>query len=100
MQGRDISDLYLPKDKSASKEPWREEFLYEFPQGTGGGGPKATALVRKDFKYMYWQDSNYEQLFNLHDDPLEFVDLWNRSEYKDVLYEMRKRHDELKLSVV
>ena len=97
MQGRDISDLYLPTGRKL--EPWRDEFYYEFPIGTGGGGPKATALVRKDFKYMRWPEINLEQLYNLQEDPLEFEDLRDRPEHKDRLEQMRKRHDELKLKV-
>jgi len=46
MQGRDIADLYL--DKPKSKEPWREEFYYEFPQISGKIEP-STALVRREW---------------------------------------------------
>jgi hypothetical protein len=49
---------------------------------------------------MHWSGINYEQLFNLQEDPLEFVDVWNRSDYKGVLEEMRERHNELQLKVM
>ena len=31
--------------------------------------PASEALVRKDYKYFYWPDFNYEQLFDLTNDP-------------------------------
>jgi arylsulfatase len=98
MQGRDIADLYLMPDAKAT---WRKEFFYEHPgMGYKQGIPESTALVRKDFKYMKWPQYNYEQLFDLKNDPLEHNDIVNHSEYADLLAEMRAKHDELKKSVI
>ena len=92
MQGRDISDLYLP----AETDPWREEFFYEFPSPDERGIPSSTALVRKDWKYIHWVKHNREQLFHLENDPLERNDLYDDVNATGVLESMRKRHDELK----
>ena len=101
MQGRDISDLYLPNEKndnhlsqSVDVEPWRNEFFYEFPSFEEIFIPSSTALVRKTWKYIYWPEHNREQLFDLQNDPLEVNDLYDKNETKSIIDEMRKRHDE------
>ncbi len=102
MQGRDMSNLYLPckdDDKLCQKE-WRSEFYYEFPIGSSGNIEQSSALVRKDYKFMSWKDFKYEQLFNLENDPLEMNDLRNETEFKDIVDEMRARHDELRAAVM
>mmetsp|Transcript_19265 Transcript_19265/g.28858 ORF Transcript_19265/g.28858 Transcript_19265/m.28858 type:complete len:617 (+) Transcript_19265:117-1967(+) len=103
MQGRDISDLYLPNKKneyhdtaSVKVEPWREEFFYEFPSPEEVFIPSSTALVRKQWKYIKWPAHDYEQLFNLEEDPLENNDLFNEMSVKPILDKLRERHDELK----
>ena len=47
---------------------------------------------------MYWPDFNYEQLFDLKEDPGEMNDLFQsiNPEHKLKLDEMRKRFTELK----
>jgi len=91
MQGRDISPLYLAKDKPA----WRTEFFYEHGP-IGKVIPPSEALVRKDWKYMYWPEANYEQLFDLAADPREENDLARAPKHAARLAEMRARFAELK----
>lgn len=96
MQGRDIGDLYLEQAPN-SIFPWRTEFFYEHPTITSKERiPYSEALVRKDFKYMYWKEYGYEQLFDLVNDPIEEVDLAGDPAYADKLAEMRMRFKELK----
>jgi arylsulfatase len=92
-QGRDLAPLYL-----AEKKPdWRSEFLYEHGAiGKAGGIPPSEALVRKDWKYMYWPERKYEQLFDLKADPIEENDLARVPKHAEKLAEMRKRFAELK----
>jgi arylsulfatase len=68
MQGSDLANLYL------RNQPGRHEFFYEFWQDIDGI-PNSVALVQKDFKYIYWNDFDYHQAFNLTADPLEEHDL-------------------------
>ena len=103
MQGRDISDLYLANEKSeihnsesVEKEPWREEFFYEYPSPDEWGIPSSTALVRKDWKYIFWPMEKREQLFNLANDPMEMDDLYESKNDEAMLLEMRQRHNELR----
>jgi len=97
MQGRDISDLYLPnKDTidektAAEKSPWREEFFYEFSYPDSKTFiPSSNAVVQKKWKYIDWTGYNHEQLFNLENDPLEFTDVKYRMENSEILTSMRK----------
>eukprot|EP00551_Chaetoceros_affinis_P005849 CAMPEP_0203683446 /NCGR_PEP_ID=MMETSP0090-20130426/47527_1 /ASSEMBLY_ACC=CAM_ASM_001088 /TAXON_ID=426623 /ORGANISM="Chaetoceros affinis, Strain CCMP159" /LENGTH=744 /DNA_ID=CAMNT_0050552593 /DNA_START=52 /DNA_END=2286 /DNA_ORIENTATION=- len=103
MQGRDISDLYLPNEKdehhataSVEVEPWREDFFYEFPHDNERFIASSTALVTKEWKFINWPAHNRQQLFNLEEDPLENNDLFNEMSVKPILDKLRERHDELK----
>lgn len=100
MQGRDISELYLEQNKVKVSKPWRTEFFYEHPTLRSKDFiPASEALVRKDFKYMYWPEHGVEQLFNLKADPIEEIDLAGLPEYRAKLKEMRERFNELKEAV-
>jgi arylsulfatase A-like enzyme len=100
MQGRDISELYLGKDIT----DWRAEFFYEHPSIRSEDPtieskdfiPASEALVRKDWKYFYWPDFKYEQLFHIAEDPLEENDLAKDPKHAEKLNEMRARFKELK----
>lgn len=95
MMGRDMSPLYL---NPASPE-WRDEFFYEHPIISHKRYiPSSEALVRKDFKYMYWPDWKYEQLFDLTNDPGELEDIFNstKPDIVEIKANMKKRFDELK----
>jgi arylsulfatase A-like enzyme len=124
MMGRDISQLYrkggyddideatfnntqrmfpIPASDgngiyhSGSKSSWRTEFFYEYPLHSNNI-PASEALVRKDYKYFYWTHYNYEQLFDIVNDPGEMNDLVNSTDpsIQQKLKDMRKRFNELK----
>jgi len=140
MMGRDMSDLYR-KEKNAegrylharerrylennnpsssnskyhtgNSSNWRTEFFYHHPMHTDRDFiPASEALVRKDYKYMYWPDFDYEELFDLRNDPGEVHDLLKQSkknkgsewvagddvtdQVRDILEEMRERFKDLK----
>ena len=107
-QGRDIADLYLGKGAK-----WRKDFFYEYLQGDQKVDPVTAkghsgrnwidasfALVTKEWKYIYWPQQNYEQLFNRRLDPFDEFDLLtNSSTYKTpdgVYYKMQARYNFLK----
>jgi hypothetical protein len=102
MQGRDFAPLYL-QDKLG--EPWRDEFFYEWPSPFGPPHnpawwmPQAEALVRKDYKYMYWPQYKFHQLFNLKKDSMEENDIVNTTEHAGLLLAMKARFLELKAAV-
>jgi arylsulfatase len=92
MQGRDISTLY-----AANKTDWRQEFFYEHATISNANRiPASEALVRKNWKYMYWPDFKTEQLFHLETDPQEEKDLAPDPTHAAQLQEMRQRFAELK----
>ena len=100
MMGRDMAPLYLPADAAAPAAPaWREEFFYEHPVvGNREYIPASEALVRRDYKYMYWPDYGYEQLFDLVRDPGEMDDIINSTlpEVVAIREEMKERFAWLK----
>ena len=96
MQGRDISDLYLNNndaytslsvDELKKKVEWRNEWFYEFNMGKENDGldhpwqafiDASFALVNDEWKYVYWPQHNYEQLFHRSVDPFDEWDLLNK----------------------
>jgi arylsulfatase len=84
MQGRDIAQLYL--NPQETKQSWRQDFFYEWTQGNPVDAvghppyyqiPAVFALIRKDYKYFYWPQVRYEQLFRIETDPYEEADILN-----------------------
>jgi arylsulfatase len=72
MQGQDLSPLYL-SDPGAG---WRDEFFYEHPTITSRDRiPASQAVIRRDWKYVYWPEFQYEQLFDLTRDRHEVRNL-------------------------
>jgi arylsulfatase A-like enzyme len=93
MQGRDIAPLYL----AAAPPAWRTEYFYEHPKLRKADFiPASEALVRTDWKYMFWPGHEYEQLFDLTQDPHEENDLAKDPAHATRLAEMRTRFAELK----
>ena len=93
-QGRDIAASYQEGGNFG-----RDDWYYEFTTSHAGGST-ATALVGRRYKYIFWRRIQYEQLFDLQEDPLEMNDLRNSSGHKSILALMRIRHDELRANVL
>lgn len=83
MQGRDMAQLYLnPKEAAQS---WRKDFYYEFKLRQAEHKvemdeyylPHILALIQKDYKYFYYPQFKYEQLFHVKEDPWEEHDIIN-----------------------
>lgn len=99
MQGRDISDLYLQKLKDGKtaleRDPWRQEFFYEFRFADRNFIPGSDALVNHMYKYIEWvENGNYTQLFDLEKDPYEVNDLLHNepsAESLNIAKEMQTR---------
>ncbi|HMP80115.1 MAG TPA: sulfatase-like hydrolase/transferase [Pirellulaceae bacterium] len=92
VQGRDLGPLYLNSDASGELPPWREEFFYEHPTITNRERiPASQAVVRRDVKYIYWPEWEYEQLFDLTEDPTEKQDIAHDPDNRDRLLHFRNR---------
>ena len=100
MQGRDMSDLYLPKIENGKpvleRKPWRDEFFYEFTIFDENFIPSSNALVRKRWKFIHWYTKNGFQLFDLGSDPLELYDVKDDPANADIVKEMKARLFELR----
>ena len=88
MQGRDLSPLYLGDGVPG----WRDEFFYEHPTITSRDRiPSSQGVIRRDWKYVYWPEFEYEQLFNLKSDPEEIRNLVDDPASASELSKMRQR---------
>jgi len=91
MQGRDLSPLYMADEAPA----WRDEFFYEHPTITSRDRiPASQGVIRADWKYVYWPEFDYEQLFNLKEDGQEIRNLAGDSAHADERAKMRLKLDE------
>jgi arylsulfatase A-like enzyme len=91
VQGHDLSPLYL----SATPPAWRDEFFYEHPTITSRDRiPSSRGVIRRDWKYVYWPEFEYEQLFDLNADPEEFRNLADDARSSARLATMRQRLSE------
>ena len=97
MQGSDLAQLYLENSPPA----WRAEYFYEHATIRDVDFiPSSQALVRKDWKYIFWPDFNREQLFDLTADPFEENDLVADPNRAAKLDELRARFAELRSSAL
>lgn len=88
MQGQDLAPLYLAE----SPPKWRDEFYYQHPTISNKERiPSSEAVVRRDGKYVLYPEWNYEQLFDLKNDPLELDNLVTDSKHADRVAEYRNR---------
>ncbi len=88
MQGEDVSRLYLSDRVPA----WRDEFFYEHPTITSRDRiPSSQGVIRRDWKYVYWPEFEYEQLFDLTTDADEIRNLAPESGTARRREEMRRK---------
>jgi arylsulfatase len=93
MQGENLAPLYLRPDPPA----WREDFFYEHPTIRNARFiPSSEALVSREWKYFFWPEHDYEQLFHLATDPGEQNDLARDPAHAARLESMRSRFAQLK----
>ena len=89
IQGRSLVPLL-----TGQRPKWRTDFFYEHlfnhPKI-----PKTEALRTQRFKYARYIDFDYEELYDLKNDPQETVNLAKNEKYRRTLKSLRKRCDEL-----
>jgi arylsulfatase A-like enzyme len=89
MQGQSLVPLLKGR-----KPRWRTEFFYEHPF-VHKTIAKSEALCTKRFKYARYIDHDYEELYDLENDPAETINLVKDDKYKKTLTSLRKRCNEL-----
>lgn len=107
MQGRDMSQLYL-YNKVDGPPNWRQDWFYEYNRGdqeTAAGHEgkfwidASFALITKEWKYIYWPQHQYEQIFHRPSDPYEENDLLNGTKVQptdEVYSKLKARYTFLK----
>ncbi|MDT8301449.1 MAG: sulfatase [Sedimentisphaerales bacterium] len=89
MQGRSLVPLLKGR-----KPRWRTEFFYEHPF-VHKTIAKSEALRTKRYKYARYIDYDYEELFDLQNDPAETINLAKDEKYQKTLTSLRRRCDQL-----
>jgi arylsulfatase len=92
IQGEDLSQLYLGTDSAKGRDSWREEFFYEHPTISNRDRiPASQAVVTPKFKYVFWPEWDYEQLFDLNDDPDELTNRVTDPAYQQTRDALRQK---------
>ena len=95
MQGRDLGPLYLTAKGPAATPAWRDEFFYEHPTITSRDRiPSSQGVIRRDWKYVYFPEFDYEQLFNLKEDAEEIRNLAQDPAHAGQRAKMRQKLEE------
>ena len=89
MQGRSLVPLL-----KGGKPQWRIEFFYEHPFEHKTIA-KSEALRTKRYKYARYIDYDYEELYDLENDPAETINLAKDEKYKKTLTFLQNRCSEL-----
>jgi len=89
MQGRSLVPLLKGR-----KPRWRTEFFYEHPF-VHKTIAKSEALRTKRFKYARYIDYDYEELYDLQNDPAETINLATDEKYQKTLTTLRRRCNQL-----
>jgi len=93
MQGVNLLDVLT------KKVPEREDFIYQYYFLGGRNLPKEEGLVTKRFKYMNYIEHNYEELFDIKNDPHETTNLADDPKYKAKLTELQQQFKEKKKAI-
>jgi hypothetical protein len=95
-------------EKDVEPVRWRQDWFYEYNRGdpiTGEGHEgifwidASFALITKEWKYIYWPQHDYEQIFHRSVDEYEEFDLLNSSQIQptDEIYtKLKSRYTFLK----
>lgn len=96
MTGRDLTQLM-----DGPADDWRTDVYYDHPYGHGGAIPRTIGVRSDRYAYTRYIDPTpaFEQLFDMHLDPNQRVNLAEDPAYAEVLERMRERCDELKKEV-
>jgi len=95
VQGKDLAPLYLNPEGDHN---WRTEFFYEHETRKGMSFiPGAQSVVSKYFKYNLWPEADdYEQLFDLREDPMELNNLAKDRQHEAALAKTRELLEQLR----
>lgn len=93
MQGKNLFDE-INAGKSA-----RTEFFYEHTYSKSPKIPNVEGVVTKDFKYMKYIEHNYEELYNIVNDPKEKTNLAGNKKYTAKLERLRAAYQTWKTRV-
>ncbi len=97
IQGRSIVPLLADP-----KTTWRDDWFYEHVFDAWGRIVPSEGVRGRRWKYIRYfkQDSLYESLFDLENDPYETQDLARENRYRPVLEEYRQKWDAYQHSLV
>src|SRR5690554_408793 len=95
MQGIDLLEMVSSDKKTLD----RKEFFYEHVFLGSPQLPKSDAVVRKNIKYIYYPEHDYEVVYDLANDPDEKVNVATLTTYAKKVKDLRKSYNALKQSI-
>ena len=95
IQGIDLLEMVVSTKSSLD----RKEFFYEHVFLGSPQLPKSEAVVRKDIKYIYYPEHDYEVVYDLKNDPGETANVATLPAYAKEVKNLRRRYNALKQEV-
>lgn len=90
-QGRSLKGFLTDKSYALNRDTILLEHLWET-----NDIPSSEGIRTKEWKYFrYVNDGRQEEMYKIKDDPAEEFNLAKNPEYKEILYELRRKTDEL-----
>lgn len=94
MQGLNLVDML------ENKIPERQDFVYQHYFLGSPHIPREEGIVTARFKYMLFTEHNYEELYDIKNDPHETTNLATDPAYTATLKSLRKRFAVLKKTII
>lgn len=94
MQGKDLMKIVSQKRNS------RKDFFYEHTFLGSPRLPSVEGVVTERFKYMIFTEHDYEELYDIKNDPNETKNLASDPSYQPELKNLRERYARLKKDVL
>jgi arylsulfatase A-like enzyme len=91
MQGIDLMEMLASNKRSLD----RREFYYEHVFLGSPQLPVSHAVVRKDIKYIYYPEHDYEVVYDLNNDPEETENVADSSDFAKEIKKLRKSFKKL-----
>ena len=86
---------FLPLLKQEQVDDWRKSFYYRYYRSHFNTPPHWGVRTER-YKLIHYHDSKEWELYDLHNDPHEMVNIYNRPENSEIIQQLEREIDDLR----